>query len=247
MLALHETPYRYFLPLAAGSIVLSSAAPAAWELAGTVYPPDCPLGRLGWPLMATIVNVSILFVAELMRFAPGQAHVPRIALSTLVLTYVGLFLSFLYPLRTLGGNETGLVALLSMLMIVKMSDVGAYAIGKTLGRHSLAPKLSPGKTIEGAIGGFAAAALVSWVFFTWFVPLIISGWYAEAWRSIAYGLVLAIAAIIGDLAESLIKRDSGQKDSSTWLPGLGGILDMLDSVILATPAAFFCWMVGLIG
>ena len=241
-------PTGYIVPAGTGLIVLASAAPMLWSLTGGVYPVDCPLGKLGWPLGATALAVTVVFLVEMRRFEPHGDHVIRISLSTFTLVYIGLFLSFLYPLRTFGGNELGMVALLSAVLIVKTSDAGAYAAGKLVGRRPLAPRLSPAKTIEGAVGGLLTAAAVSWLFFTQFAALLVSdGLVTEAWRSVTYGLVLAVAAMIGDLSESLIKRDMQRKDSSSWLPGLGGILDLLDSVIIATPTAYLCWSTGLIG
>jgi phosphatidate cytidylyltransferase len=114
----------------------------------------------------------------------------------------------------------------------------------------MTPRLSPSKTIEGAIGGVATACVSSWAFFQFVAPSLrgAAQYVPPAWlATMVYGLVLAIAAIIGDLAESLLKRDMERKDSSTWLPGLGGVLDVIDSILVAAPAAFVCWELGLVG
>jgi phosphatidate cytidylyltransferase len=163
--------------------------------------------------------------------------------------YVGFLGSFLVALRLIGDNETGMTAVVSCLLVVKMSDIGAFAFGRLLGANKLAPRLSPGKTIEGAIGGVATACVVSWAFFRFAAPQMMPA-LADApptyLATMLYGLILAAAAMIGDLAESLLKRDMQQKDSSTWLRGLGGVLDIMDSVLIAAPAAYLCWQWGLI-
>ena len=157
-------------------------------------------------------------------------------------------MSFWALLRLHGDNARGMLALVSMLVIVKMADTGAFFVGKNLGRHKMTPILSPGKTWEGAIGGVVVACLVSWAIFHWL------GWslVGPAYRrpaivaTLAYGGTLALAGMLGDLAESLLKRDMERKDSSTWLPGLGGVLDIIDAPLVAGPIAWLWWATGLI-
>jgi phosphatidate cytidylyltransferase len=138
----------------------------------------------------------------------------------------------------------------SMIIIVKLGDTGAYTVGRLCGRHKMAPRLSPGKTLEGAAGAILFSCAGAWLCFHvlgltsispyWkSTPNIPAGWWI-------YGLCLGVAGMFGDLAESLIKRDVGQKDSSTWMPGFGGILDILDSLLLAAPVAWFCWALGIV-
>ena len=113
----------------------------------------------------------------------------------------------------------------------------------------MAPVLSPGKTVEGAVGALLAACLGACVCYAFVVPAIV-GKEAERgplWGWLLFGLVVAIAGMIGDLAESLLKRDAGRKDSSRWLPGLGGVLDILDSIVFAAAPAYFYFASGLIG
>ena len=137
-----------------------------------------------------------------------------------------------------------------MIIAVKMGDTGAYTVGRLFGRQKLAPRLSPGKTVEGAVGAILFACAGAWlsfrflgssmVFPAWKPPnSIAGGWWV-------YGLILGNAGMFGDLAESLIKRDVGRKDSSTWMPGFGGILDILDSLLLAAPVAWYCWSWGIV-
>ena len=130
-----------------------------------------------------------------------------------------------------------------------MGDTGAYTVGRLIGRHKMSPYISPGKTIEGAVGALAIATLASWAAFRWLVPistdpsLVRGPW----WGWIVFGLAIGLVGMAGDLAESLLKRDVGQKDSSTWMPGFGGILDMLDSILLAAPVAYALFALGIVG
>jgi phosphatidate cytidylyltransferase len=202
------------------------------------------------PLVALAVAVMVVMVAEMRRFAaPGQ-HIVHIALAIFTIVYVGVLGGFMTALRIYNhDNAQGMTALLSMLVVVKSSDVGAYLIGRACGRTKLTPKLSPGKTVEGAFGGIATACLTSWAFFQFVAPQLMGSpqYHPPGWLSTTlYGFVLACAAIVGDLAESLLKRDMERKDSSTWLPGLGGVLDIIDSLLVGAPVAYLCWDMGLV-
>ncbi|HEY2826642.1 MAG TPA: phosphatidate cytidylyltransferase, partial [Pirellulales bacterium] len=138
--------------------------------------------------------------------------------------------------------------LLSLIVVVKMGDPGAITVGSLFGRHKMAPKLSPGKTWEGAGGAMLFAVGGSWVVFHLLRPRLISGEIPAPalWQWICYGLLVGVAGMLGDLAESLLKRDAGQKNSSAWMPGLGGVLDVLDSILFAAPVAYLCWAAGLV-
>src|SRR5262249_23121064 len=111
------------------------------------------------------------------------------------------------------------------------------------------PVLSPGKTWEGAVGGIATACVTSWVFFRFATPAIAGSVSAapSTPTALIYGAALALAGMIGDLAESLLKRDMERKDSSTWLRGLGGVLDIIDAPLVAGPVAWMFWQLGLMG
>jgi phosphatidate cytidylyltransferase len=128
-----------------------------------------------------------------------------------------------------------------------MGDTGAYTLGRLMGRHKMAPRLSPGKTWEGAAGAALFAVFGSWAVFN-LIGRMLNSHRAplESWRWIVFGLVVGIAGLLGDLAESLLKRDAGRKDSSPWMPGFGGMLDLLDSILFAAPVAYLCWATGLV-
>jgi phosphatidate cytidylyltransferase len=175
----------------------------------------------------------------------------------LVITYVGGLMAFIVQLRLLGGTGTsydpnvGLLALVSLIATVKMSDTGQYFIGRLIGRHKLAPVVSPGKTWEGAIGGMVFAIGTAWFIFSWAAPrmVVASSGSPRLTESVPGGIgivLFAIAVAVGDLAESMLKRDAEVKDSSTWLPGFGGVLDLLDSLLLAAPVAYLFWALEIV-
>jgi phosphatidate cytidylyltransferase len=151
---------------------------------------------------------------------------------------------FLY-MRSQVGGRPGLLAVISVIFVVKSSDAGAYFTGRTLGRQKLAPRISPGKTIIGAIGGSLMAIVAAWLFHGWIAPkLAPNSNPLPIWRLAGYGLGLALVGILGDLSVSMFKRDAGKKDSAAWLPGLGGVLDIIDSLVWATPVAYLFWAAG---
>lgn len=238
-------------PVYAGSalVVLATCGPLLWPLTNHTYPEVCALGRLGWPLLAMAASVALAFLGEMQRYTQPGRSTGAVALSILGVAYGGLLLSFLVQLRLFYDHQWGMVALISTVLIVKMSDTGAYFTGRMLGRHKMAPVLSPGKTIEGGVGGLAFAGLAALFSYAVLVPWLV-GPDAERgpwWGWMLYGLIVAVAGVLGDLAESLMKRDAQRKDSSSWLPGLGGVLDILDSLLFAAPPAFLCWATGIVG
>ncbi len=246
-------PLRSTVYLGTALVVLAACVPLLWKN----YPIDCPLGKLGWPLSAMALCVGLAFLGEMRRYKEPGGVIVNVALSVFAIAYVGLLLSFLCLLRGLESglekglknNEWGMIALLAPIIIVKVSDSGAYTVGRLFGKHKLAPRLSPGKTIEGAVGAIVTGCLASWLVFQYLAPALMSSSVVSTpwWASLLFGLIVTIAGILGDLAESLIKRDMDRKDSSTWIPGLGGVLDILDSILFAAPAAYACFAVGLVG
>jgi phosphatidate cytidylyltransferase len=219
------------------------AQPAA--LPGRILPCKYPLAGCSWPLLALVVGLVLVLVGQMRRYRGPGGATANLAAGALALVYVGVMLCFVVQLRMLWGVG----GLASLLIVVKLSDTGAYAVGRLIGRHKLAPVLSPAKTVEGALGGLAFGCLGSWAMFAWLVPATgpakASG--EPWWGWLLFGLLLGLAGLLGDLAESLLKRDVGRKDSSSWLPGLGGALDILDSILLAAPVAWLCWALGLVG
>ena len=148
--------------------------------------------------------------------------------------YVGWLLSYLVSLR---GLEDGRNWLFLALFATFGSDTAAFFIGRALGRHRLAPRISPGKTWEGAIGGVLGAILVSLLFI---LPTPISLSSHINWgQAILLGLLVSVFGQLGDLVESLLKRNMGVKDSGKLIPGHGGILDRMDSIIFAGVVVYY--------
>ena len=196
-------------------------------------------------ILAFVAAVLLVFVGEMRRYRKPNGNLANIATGVFALVYVGLMLCFAVQLRIFWG--VGAVA--AWIITVKMGDSGAYLFGRLFGRHKLAPLLSPGKTIEGAVGALAFACLGSWLAFQLMVPFTTPLLWGSCpwWGWIAFGLLVGTAGIFGDLTESLLKRDVGRKDSSEWMPGFGGVLDILDSLLLSAPVAWFCWASGMLG
>jgi phosphatidate cytidylyltransferase len=194
-------------------------------------------------LLALGIAVLVAFCAEMYRYEKPGGAIANLAVTVFALIYVGVLLSLLVQLRVIWG----LGALASLVVVVKIGDIGAYTVGRLIGRHKMSPAISPGKTMEGAAGALAFACLGSWATFTWLVPLLAPGSRPGPWWGwIVFGLLLGMAGLLADLAESLLKRDVGRKDSSRWMPGFGGTLDIVDSLLLAAPVASACWAFGLV-
>ncbi len=210
-------------------------------------PDDRPLERLAWPLLAfTIFGVLGPLVVEMIRYRQPGGVMVNVALATFGIAYVGLLFSFSLHLRVLGGPRAGMVALAALVIVVKMGDTGAYTVGRLIGRHKMAPLISPGKTMEGAGGAVLFSCLGAWFAFTWLPVWMDADIAQRSWSWLLFGLLVGLAGLAGDLAESLFKRDVGSKDSSSWLPGFGGVLDIVDSLLFAAPVAFLCWWLGMV-
>jgi phosphatidate cytidylyltransferase len=206
------------------------------------------LEPFGWVAAAMVLALLLLLGVELIRFRTPGIALARLAVGALSLLYVGLPMSFLMQLRFLDEGRAGVAALVSLIAVVKVSDIGAYAVGRLVGRRRLAPRVSPGKTLEGALGGVLSGVAAAALVFGWLVPRMNADAGAgPGWGWLVFAVLVSLAGLVGDLAESLLKRDAGRKDSSTWMPGFGGVLDVLDSLLVAAPVAYLCWRFGLVG
>ncbi|MEX2308117.1 MAG: CDP-archaeol synthase [Pirellulales bacterium] len=213
------------------------------------------LAGLGWLAIGLVVALLLALIGELQRY-DGRWHITiNLGLSAFTILYVGGLMGFVMQLRLLNGRTAseggrlGMLALVSLIATVKMSDIGQYTVGRLFGKHKLAPLISPGKTWEGAAGGVLFAVATAWIVFHWGATALL-GSDAVVSNQVAvvlFGVLVAIAGMIGDLAESMIKRDAEVKDSSNWLPGFGGVLDMLDSLLGAAPVAYVFWVMGIVG
>jgi phosphatidate cytidylyltransferase len=141
--------------------------------------------------------------------------------------YLGLLSSFCVAIRI----EFGMWALLMFIFVIKSADIGAYTFGTLFGKHKFSPKVSPGKTWEGMGGAFIAAIIVA-------VGFAVGCGIMVWWSAIVFGWCFAVIGQLGDLTESMIKRDAEQKDSARKVPGFGGVLDIIDSLLIAAPVAY---------
>lgn len=152
----------------------------------------------------------------------------RIGGDVLAFAWIVLGLStFLDVLARFGVGTT-----LAAIAVAKSHDIGALLVGKALGRRKLVPQVSPAKTVEGAIGGVLLSIVAAGV-----AAALLEEPAIEGLRFLLFGFVVSLAAMLGDLAESLVKRDAKVKDSASWIPGFGGVLDMTDSLTIAGPVA----------
>ena len=218
---------------------------AVWEVVRAVgrveaRPPLVPLlaGVLAMDLLAWFKGAGALAVAFLLtalaclvwRLAEGPVGYLRDT-STAVL--IALYIPFLAGFAVLlAVPDDGLRRVVTFVATVVCSDVGGYAAGATLGRHPMAPTVSPAKSWEGFAGSTVACSIGGLVF--------LSVWFdATWWQGVLFGLAMVVTATLGDLGESMIKRDLGIKDMGTLLPGHGGLMDRLDSLL---PAAAVSWL-----
>ena len=180
-------------------------------------------------VIAVLISQTFRFQADFTKMLAG------IGVTLLGVFYLAFLGGFLIAMRVGFENVPALSTklLLFFFIVIFASDIGAYFTGKTLGKHKLVPKISPGKTWEGLVGGItgavAAAALCTWIFFPE-LPYKFS---------IPLSAVMAIVGILGDLAESAIKRGAGAKDAASILPGHGGLLDRLDSLLFNAPILYY--------
>ncbi|MEY2427664.1 MAG: phosphatidate cytidylyltransferase [Verrucomicrobiota bacterium] len=180
----------------------------------------------------------ILFVLGLClrQFFSRSNTAGILAISTTLfgLMYVPWLLNFLQKINFFPGVD-GRYYLIYFVVITKFSDTGAYSVGSLIGRHKMIPRISPGKTWE----GFGGALLVSTLASLTFVHFLGNKMPGMNWRhAVVLGLVLSTSAVVGDLIESLFKREAGVKDSGKFFPGIGGILDLLDSLLFNAPIMY---------
>lgn len=186
------------------------------------------------PLLVLFLLITSVFV---IHFKEINQSLVDISVSSFGFIYISVPLGLLLLLIYLPDKisfQDGRWWVIYLLAVTKSADVGAYFFGRCFGKHKLAPKISPNKTIEGALGGLIIAIGVS-IGFSFF--LYDNDLAFELQRAIALGVIIGIMGQVGDLAESLIKRDAKVKDSNS-LPGLGGVLDMVDSLLFTIPILY---------
>jgi phosphatidate cytidylyltransferase len=184
-------------------------------------------------LLVIIVLVIATLTGAMLRGAPFDKMIGGSGATILGVLYVALLGTHLVLIRT--GFEPALSAhLLSFFFLVLMgSDAGAYYVGRALGKHKLAPSISPGKTWEGAIGGVVSALAMATLAHFWFFRELPLKW------SLPLAFVMCIVGVLGDLVESALKRSASAKDAANILPGHGGLLDRLDSLLFNAPLIYY--------
>ncbi len=207
------------------------------------------LGSLSGDITAAVLPLSGAAICCWLLLQPVTGSIADIAASIFGLFYLGFLPSHWIKLRNFADLDlsnsvqsitqdpsglfgTGLTVTLATCFMIVGSDIGAYCFGKIYGKNPLSP-ISPSKTIEGAVGGFLSAIIIgilSGYFFKWKVGLVIGG---------ILGVLISLCALVGDLTESMMKRDAGLKDSGNVLPGHGGILDRIDSFVFAPAIVYY--------
>ena len=187
------------------------------------------LGGIDWTTAGLLATIALAFLLHWVAETRQSATI-AIASTVLGTAWIGLGLAHLLLIR--GISHNGELAAFTVLLSVWAGDIGAFFAGRLIGRHKLAPALSPGKTWEGFLFGTAATVFVA------FVALYKQD-YLSIWESIVLGLVIAIAAPLGDLFESALKRDMQVKDSGRLLAAHGGVLDRIDSLLFAAVASYY--------
>jgi len=193
-------------------------------------------------LLTTFIGLVVILFLVAMRFYHGPAGVvARLAAVVFIMAYLGLLPASLITLRWAGHDNPalGLACILVTIFTTKCCDIGAYFTGRFFGRHRMTPVLSPKKTWEGLSGGLAFSTLVSLLL--WRLAAGLTGLEFNPLWAAGFGLTVGLAGALGDLAESMIKRDLGIKDAANWLPGFGGMLDLIDAVLFAAPVAWL-WL-----
>jgi phosphatidate cytidylyltransferase len=185
----------------------------------------------GWELLFISLALGALFV---LQFSRRESTNAVLAISTTMfgIFYIAWFFSFMIKIRIL---PYGIALVGCLLLITKGADIGAFLIGVRWGKRSLIPRISPKKTVEGTLGGLLFAVLGALASKSFLPDLSVFSWP----NMIMIGLVLGGLGLLGDLSESLIKRDCGAKDSNTIFPGMGGVLDVIDSLLFTAPAFYF--------
>lgn len=231
-------PVFRFLGMAGGAAVVSATY---W----TIGPrPEQLAAGYSWENMALVLVALAVFVRQFPQ-KDNDRPIVTIACTLLGIWYVAFLMNYFTRLgfawrdggllHTVG--PTGRMMVLYLVAVVKISDVGAYFTGRFLGRHKLYPRLSPKKTWEGLAGGVASSLLMSLLFYHFAggqLGVLTLGCY----DALILGLLLPVVGVLGDLFESLLKRSSGVKDSGSLIPGMGGVLDVLDSLLFGAPVLY---------
>ncbi len=240
---------RYFPPIFFFGLVVGAALLAQFEFYRLHFRDDrvpvlaalglgtgaVLLASLQWPgFLSERVVFLVALIAALTSRLVATSELKRSLVDSSVMVfgvlYVSLTLGHLLLTRTLPGGE---YLIFFLVLVTWAGDTGAYYAGVTLGRHKLAPVVSPNKTIEGLVGGLVLAVVVAFIAQRWFLPTF------TILDCVATGLLLTGVGVLGDLSESAMKRSAGVKDSGAVIPAHGGMLDRLDSLLFTAPTFYY--------
>ena len=223
-----------YTPLARTGTLLAFLLPIAVHFfrLGLFAPPEIALGAM---------VIVALFALALYRRSTDQHPLGAVAVTLLGVLYTAGFLSFAYALRYHNYVVTaraGSALVFYPFVLTWISDTSGYFVGRAFGRSKLMPTVSPGKTREGAVGALVFCMIASWAYAHWvLVPYASLG--LRTGIALALGAAIGASVQVGDLVESLLKREGGVKDSSHLIPGHGGVLDRIDGMLFALPVAYF--------
>jgi len=196
-----------------------------------------PEVRLEYGLLLALTAIPLAALARGGDWSPVMGDIGATLLAS---TFVGVFFGYLLQLRLLTdlpkGDENGSDLVFLLFFIVWASDTAAYYVGSLLGRHPLAPSVSPKKTMEGAVGGLAGALVAAFAARAWFMQRL------GVADCLILGMALGVVGMAGDLVESMLKRSAGVKDSARLVPGHGGLLDRVDSLLYAAPVLYYYYI-----
>jgi phosphatidate cytidylyltransferase len=227
-------------PLDPIGIPLAGAIPlAVYSAAIGLYRPTLGVAAL----VLLIILAAVIWARGTQRHPLGAA-----AVTAMGVLYTGGLLSFGFALREYPyaiGDRAGSALVAFPLVLTWVSDIGAFFVGRSVGGRKLIPAVSPGKTVSGALGGLVTTIAASWVY-VHYVLTPVSSLAMSLAGALVFGAVISVAAQIGDLVESLLKREANVKDSSRLIPGHGGLLDRLDSLLFVLPVAYvlFGWLLA---
>lgn len=249
-LARPRVPHCDWRALAAWGLLLT------WSNWWPRWFPSLPAPQVGWPLLVFCLAVCGFFLQAMFRYRAPGGNIEWLALHLLGLAYCAGLATCVVQLRWIAGGALGYVPLVSLVVATKCGDTLAYTLGRLIGGPKMSPLLSPGKTLAGGAGALLGGMLGTWAWLNGAIPRLT---VAEAgnttaafptgvsvgpmWAVLLFGLLLGLAGLLGDLAESLIKRDLGQKDAPPLFRGLGGALDVIDSVLFCGPVALLLWTI----
>ena len=193
-----------------------------------------------WEMISLLGFLFTVFIRQIFKGLREVSPLPTMAYTLFGLLYVIWMFNFMNKIVYLpfvpDHNVTGQFYVLYLIVVTKFSDMGAYLTGSAIGKHKMVPAISPGKTWEGFAGALFFSLLGSYAMYG-LMPKQLSR--LDWTHATVLGLLLGFAAVVGDLAESILKRSTGTKDSGRFLPGIGGALDLIDSLLFTAPLLFF--------